>query len=190
MKPKLKKVMLLFSTVCILHALIIGCSSSLESIDTAEQDHAEDLLSEKSNNLSPENNDKDMKKTQENMTGKWQVFEPEVAAAFDADFMGKVWKITDDSFFIAEKKVRILDDGTLTSSSPSSNAYIPDSQLIHVVFDDNTYFYVRTIYNNGERYEDEEAGFQDLKPHMSVDMKGRFENDVFHASEIRLSKIS
>jgi len=91
----------------------------------------------------------------------------------------------EDSFFIAEKKVIILDDGSLSYSSPSSNADIPDSQLIHVVFDDDTCFYSKTTNENGEGNEAKEAEFQDLKEHMSVEMKGSFKNDEFHATEIR-----
>ena len=36
-----------------------------------------------------------------------------------------------------------------------------------------------------EGHGDEEAGFQDLKEHMFVEMKGSFKNDEFHAIEIR-----
>ena len=37
------------------------------------------------------------------------------------------------------------------------------SLLIHVVFDNNTHFYIRTIYNSVENYEDKDADFEDLK---------------------------
>ena len=40
---------------------------------------------------------------------------------------------------------------------------------------------------NGYNYEETDADFEDLKKHISVEMKGRFDNNVFHASEIRLS---
>ncbi len=185
MKTRSKKVTVLLSAVCILlNILIAGCGSGSEASGTQEAQTGE-ALPEEISDMPLKVNDEDMEEP-ENTAGKWQVFEPEVAAAVDADFMGKIWKIEDDSFFITEKKVKILDDGSLTSSSPSSNADIPDSQLIHVVFDDNTYFCVRTIYENGESHEEKDAGFQDLKEHMSVEMKGKFENDVFYATEIRL----
>jgi len=154
---KLKKAMILFGTVCMLNIMAAGCGSGSESIA----------------------------KTVGNQTGKWQVLEPDVADAVNADFLGKVWKMEEDSFFIAEKKVTILDDRSLSYSSPSSNAYLPDSQLIHVVFDDDTCFYIKTTNENGEGNEVKEAGFQDLKEHMSVEMKGSFINDEFHATEIR-----
>ena len=61
--------------------------------------------------------------------------------------------------------------------------------MIPVVFDVDTHFYMRTIYENGARYEDGEAGFSDLKTGISVDLKGRFENDIFYADEIRILKV-
>lgn len=165
---KLKKAMILFSTICILNTMVTGCGS--ESAAKTEENQVGEALSEEA---------------QEDTAGKWQVLEPDVAAAVDADFLGKVWRIEEDSFFIAEKKVKILDDGSLSYSSPSSNADIPDSQLIHVVFEEDTGFYIRTTDGSGENYEDKEAEFQNLKEHMSVEMKGSFKGDEFHATEIR-----
>lgn len=122
--------------------------------------------------------------------GKWQVLDSETAAAVDADFVGEVRHIAEGAFSITETKVQILDDGSVASSSPSSNADILDSEIIHVVVDDDTYFSIRTIDGSGERHEDAEAGFGDLEENMSVEMRGTFENDVFYASEVRLIKIS
>ncbi len=89
-----------------------------------------------------------------------------------------------------ETKAEILEDGSLSSTPPSSDADIPDSQLIQVMFDDTTYFYMRGICDDGENFEDVEAGFQDLKEKMSVDLKGSFKDGVFYATEIRMPKIS
>ena len=183
---KLKKAMIVFGIVCILSTMIAGCGSGSESAVKTEENQADEASPEESNDAPLEGVDGSAEEAQENAAGKWQVLEPDVAAAVDADFLGKVWKMEEDSFLIAEKQVALLEDGSITRSSPSSNADIPDSQLIRVVFDDNTYFYMRTIQGDGENYEDKEAGFQDLKEYMSVEMKGRFENDVFHADEIRM----
>ena len=91
----------------------------------------------------------------------------------------------EDSFFIVERKVKILDDGSIVYSSPSSDADIPDSLLIHVVFEEDTRFYLKDTDENEESHGNKEAGFQDLKEHMFVEMKGSFINDEFHATEIR-----
>ena len=179
---KLKKAMIVFGTVCILSTMITGCGSGSESAAKTEEIQISEVLSEDSNSASKEI-DEDTEEPQENTESRWQVLEPD--AAVDADFLGKVWKMEENSFFIAEKKVKILDDGSLSYSSPSSNADLPNTELIHVFFEEDTLFYMRTTDGSGENHEDKEAGFQDLKEHMSVEMKGSFKNDEFHATEIR-----
>ena len=181
---RLKKAMVVFGTVCILNTMVTGCGSGSESAAKTEENQISEVLSEESNDAAKEI-DGDTEEPQENTEGKWQVLEPDVAAAVDADFLGKVWKIEEDSFFIVERKVKILDDGSIIYSSPSSNADIPDSQLIHVVFEEDTCFYLKDTDENEEGHGNKEAGFQDLKEHMSVEMKGSFKNDEFHAAEIR-----
>ncbi|NBJ91943.1 hypothetical protein [Parablautia muri] len=180
---KLKKAMILLGTVCILHTMVTGCGSS--PVAKTEENQTYEALSEELNDAPPKGIDGNTDGLQENTAGKWQILEPDVAAVVDADFLGKIWKLEEDSFFIAEKKVKILDDGSLSYSSPSSNADLPDSQLIHVILEDDTRFYSKTTDGNGESYEDKEAEFQDLKVHMSVEMKGSFKNDEFYATEIR-----
>ena len=177
---KLKKIMILLGTACILNTIVTGCGSG--SAAKTEENQTGDALSEELKDASLKEIDEN---TEGNTAGKWQVLDPDVAAAVDADFLGKVWKIEEDSFFIAEKKVKVLDDGSLSYSSPSSNAVLPDSQLIHVILEDDTHFYLKTTDGNDESYEDKEAEFQDLKIHMSVEMKGSFKNDEFYATEIR-----
>ncbi len=180
---KLKKAMILLVTVCILNTMVTGCGSG--SVAKTEENQTDEALSEELNDAPPKEIDGNTDGLQENTAGKWKVLEPDVAAAVDADFLGKVWKIEEDSFFIVEKKVKILDDGSLSYSSPSSNADIPDSRLIHVILEDDTRFYLKTTDGNGESCEDKEAEFQDLKVQASVEMKGSFKNDEFYATEIR-----
>ena len=81
--------------------------------------------------------------------------------------------------------MKILDDGSIVYSSPSSDADIPDSKLIRVVFEEDTRFYLKDTDENEEGHGNKEAGFQDLKERMFVEMKGSFKNDEFHAAEIR-----
>ncbi len=182
---KLKKAMILFGAVCILNTMIVGCGSSSESAAETEETQAEEALPEELNDAPLKDIDGNTEALQENTAGKWQVLEPDVAAAVDADFLGKVRKMEEDSFFIVERKVKIPGDGSIVYSSPSSDADIPDSQLIHVVFEEDTRFYLKDTDENEEGHGNEEAGFQDLKEHMSVEMKGSFKNDEFHATEIR-----
>ena len=139
---KLKKLMILFGTVCMLNTMAVGCGSATESAVKTEEARSGEILPEEETDTPSKDNDKDTAESQENTSGKWQVLEPDIAAAVDADFLGKVWKMEED-----------------------------------------TSFYMRSV--DGENHEGKEAGFQDLKEYMSVEMKGSFVNDEFHATEIR-----
>ena len=185
---KMKKAAVIIGIGCMLNVLASGCSSGPVPAAKEQESAADEGLPEESDDTQQGESAGSMNEPKENHEGKWHVLEPEIAAAIDADFMGKVRKITEDSFFIAETKVKILDDGSLSTSSPSSSTDIPDSRLIQVVFDGNTQFYVGTSYGGEESYED--AKFQDLEEHMPVKMKGMFEDDVFYATEIRILNVS
>lgn len=215
-KSKMRKTMVMLSAVCMFSIGAAGCGSgdapasettvekmggilTEEAADTqAAGDTVENAEAMKEDGDTGEIGSKtgqdavDMEKPQEtagNSEGKWQVLDAETAAAIDADFEGVVWKIEENSFFIAEEVTEILEDGSIVSARPASGVEIPDSDLIPVVFDVDTHFYMRTIYENGARYEDGEAGFSDLKTGISVDLKGKFEDDIFYADEIRILKV-
>lgn len=189
MRKKLKKVTVLFCAVCMLNALLAGCGSQPASAPEAAPQQTDVAPPEEPNATQSAGDDENEEKPQETAAENRQVLDQETAA-FDADFLGEVWKISEDSFYIAETKAEILEDGSLSSTPPSSDADIPDSQLIQVMFDDTTYFYMRGICDDGENFEDVEAGFQDLKEKMSVDLKGSFKDGVFYATEIRMPRIS
>ena len=144
---KLKKRIILFGTVCILNTMAIGCGSATEATVKTEETQSDEILPEEETDALIKDDDKGTDESQENTAGKWQVLDPDTAAAVDAD--------------------------------------IPDSQLIHVMFEEDTDFYMRNIDGDEESHEYKEAGFQDLDEHMFVEMKGRFVNDEFHATEIR-----
>lgn len=202
MKKQLKKAVKSLGVVCISSLLVTGCSSTPAPGASANQ--VIDLTSSASDNTEPSKpetaqndagtNTSAAAPTQndtstDNTEGKWHVLPPEIASVVDADFEGTVWKIDGDSFYIAENTTEILD-GIPIASGPSSDAEIPDSELIPVVCDENTHYYIRTIHNNGESYEDTEATFQDIVKEVTVEMKGCFQNDIFHAAEIRIVKVS
>lgn len=120
----------------------------------------------------------------------WSTLDSETAEAIDADFRGKVWKLEDGELYIAKCKVKVQEDGSLNSSSPSSNAPLKDSDLIPVIYTEDTKFYVRTISGDGGESQDTEGSYEDLELYMTIDMKGEFGNDGFHPSEIRMMRFS
>ncbi len=212
MKNKLKKLILLLTVTSALCLTAMGCSSDPVSgqdpglVPTgAETDKPEDMANTETPEDIPdagtEENTKDPAAAAEPSDntsgqsqdqsdgGKWHVLDPELAKELDADFECMVWELKEDFFYAAEMHTEILEDGSLLTSSPSSESTLDDSELFQVVYDDNTHFYVRNIYDNGDRYEDTEAGPKDLEVYSDCDLKGYFEDDIFYASEIRISKV-
>lgn len=187
---KKKNIYTLISTLCILMLLTAGCSSPNTQTPTPKQEETPTEQTEP-NSASPTEEEQPPETTEASKSteGRWHVVSPEIAAILDADFEGIVWKIESDTFYIAECFTEILEDGSIAGGSPSPDADIPDSDLIQVLFDEDTHFYLRTIYGGGESHEDTEASFQDLEPYMQIDLKGSFTNDIFHATEIRLIKV-
>lgn len=200
MKTQMKNNMKLLGAACLSGILITGCGTapatgnepelSIPEVSTQVQPLETAPLQTESNTGSSENYAAPTDAASENSASKWQVLPPETAKAVDADFIGDVWKIEDNSFSIAEVHTEILEDGSLLAASPSTETEIPDSELVPVIFDSSTHFYLRTIYDGGERYEDTEASFKDLELQMTVELKGKFDKDGFHATEIRLSKVA
>lgn len=196
MKTKMK----LLGAACLSSILISGCSSAPAADDVAELTFSELStqtqtpetvpLQTENNTDSAESDAVPTDTSSANPASKWQVLSSEIAKVVDADFVGSVWKIEENSFSIAEEYIEIFEDGAISSSSPSIGVDIPDAELVPVFFDSNTHFYLRTIYDGGDRYEDTEATFHDLELYMTVELKGSFDNDGFHATEIRLSKVA
>lgn len=200
MKKKLQKALQLFTIGCLSGLLATGCSASPASGSTdkpvvdlpasAASGNSETSQTEQTqNNADTDNSDTTPDTVSDDTEGKWHVYPPDVAAAVDADFEGTVWKMDTNSFYIAPGAAEILENGEILAIGASTDAEIPDSDLVQVVFDENTHFYIRTIYDGGARYDDTDAAFKDIEKDQSVSLKGSFENDIFHAAEIRISKV-
>lgn len=200
MKKKLQKAIQLFTIGCLSGLLATGCSASPASGSTnkpvvdlpasaASGDTETAQTEQAQNSADTDNSDETPDTVSDDTEGKWHVYPPDVAAAVDADFEGTVWKMDTNSFYIAPGDAEILENGEILAIGASTDAEIPDSDLVQVVFDENTHFYIRTIYDGGARYDDTDAAFKDIEKDQSVSMKGSFENDIFHAAEIRISKV-
>lgn len=122
-------------------------------------------------------------------SGRWHVLDPETAGLIDADFEGTVQKIEQGTFYVSEDIAEVFDDGSMVSTGVSPDATVEDSDLLQVIYDDSTCFYIRTIYNGGTSYEDSEAESGDLEQYASVSLKGNIRDDIFYADEVRISKI-
>lgn len=213
-KRKLKKIIILSGTVFLLCTAMTACGSKPETNETAEngsdssgdakpadpvsenpEGNAQDSNADAENSQDTDtpaseptaNKDSNKNDNTDNGNSRWHVLDPETAKLVDADFEGNVEKIEENAFFISETETEILEDGTMMASS-AVGTEIDGSDLLKVIYDDNTRFYTRTIYNGGESYEDNEAGVDSLELKDSVALKGIIKDDIFYADEIRIAK--
>lgn len=76
--------------------MTVGCGFATEPNVKTEEARSGEILPEEETDTPLKDNDKDTAESQENTSGKWQVLEPDIAAAVDADFLEKVWKIEEN----------------------------------------------------------------------------------------------
>lgn len=207
MRKNMKTTMMVLGTVCMLCMTATACgskdgenntqeaeeSSAPTQADEETEDESTDPSSADSNegqdtsaNSAASETDNTEENT-ENNSGRWHVVDPEIAKQIDADFEGNVQKIEENAFFISETVTEIAEDGSMMASSAAEN--VPDSDLLKVVYDNNTRFYTRTIFNGGESYEDSEAKADALEIYDFVSLKGSIKDDVFYADEVRISRL-
>ena len=76
--------------------MTVGCGFATEPNVKTEEAQSGEILPEEETDTPLKDNGKDTAESQENTSGKWQVLEPDIAAAVDADFLEKVWKIEEN----------------------------------------------------------------------------------------------
>lgn len=76
--------------------MTVGCGFATEPNVKTEEARSGEILPEEETDTQLKDNGKDTAESQENTSGKWQVLEPDIAAAVDADFLEKVWKIEEN----------------------------------------------------------------------------------------------
>ena len=76
--------------------MTVGWGFATEPNVKTEEARSGEILPEEETDTPLKDNGKDTAESQENTSGKWQVLEPDIAAAVDADFLEKVWKIEEN----------------------------------------------------------------------------------------------
>lgn len=190
MKYKCKKMTVLSLLICLFTMAAAGCSSTSAAGDETNGPtklEAPEQITDEADETESDSNSDPADETES--SGKWHAYDADLAAAVDADFEGSVYEINTDSFSILPIETSIIEDGSLLTVETAPGAEISDEELVKVIFDNNTVFTMRDIYDGGARYEDSDASFQNIEKDISVSLKGNFQNDIFHANEIRIIKV-
>ena len=93
------------------------------------------------------------------------------------DLVGEIKEMGDGQFTVVESIAEEAEGGGQIMAAPAPDADDSDFEKVVVTYDENTDIYIRTIYDNGARYEDTDAGADDLKKGVSVNIWGVREGD-------------
>ncbi len=93
------------------------------------------------------------------------------------DLVGEIKEMEDGQFTVVKSITEEVEDGGQIMVAPAPDADDSDIEKVVVTYDENTDIYIRTIYDNGARYEDTDAGIDDLKKGVLVNIWGVREGD-------------
>lgn len=103
-----------------------------------------------------------------------------------AELYGDILEIGDGQFTISEITVEEYGEGEVMVMGAPGNDSV---NKITVTYDEDTVFTKKKIWDGGESYEEREGTSADLKEDFTVEMKGSYEGDIFHAAEIMVVEV-
>lgn len=104
----------------------------------------------------------------------------------EISLIGEIKEIESGQFRIAEALTG--DEGDILAV-PAAGVEVEEDDLKTIIYNEDTVFTFQTIWDGGAGHEEREGTADDLKEGLLVDMKGYYEDDVFHATEILISKV-
>lgn len=104
----------------------------------------------------------------------------------EISLIGEIKEIESGRFRIAEALTG--DEGDILAV-PAAGVEVEEDDLKTIIYNEDTVFTFQTIWDGGAGHEEREGTADDLKEGLLVDMKGYYEDDVFHATEILISKV-
>ncbi|MDE7273374.1 MAG: hypothetical protein K2N95_09995 [Lachnospiraceae bacterium] len=101
-------------------------------------------------------------------------------AGSEVSVSGDILKIGEMQFRMKADNKVVKEDGTIESKG--------SGQKVTVLYDEETTFYIRTIYGDGSSYEDTDATAEDMAEDMRVEITGYYEGKELHAVQVQLMK--
>lgn len=167
MKNRMKKRIIAAGILCMMSLAVYGCGKSSE--EAVEEQEEADLSGE----TSGQEEEKSEIKTSAQDSSQMEL-------------SGDIQDIGDMQFTVSEIITLEGEDGEQIAISVTDESKM---NLITVAYDEKTYFYKRTIRNGGADYEDSDASPADLKKGNTAEMKGNYEGEIFHASEVQIVEV-
>ncbi|MDE6389645.1 MAG: hypothetical protein K2L82_17860 [Lachnospiraceae bacterium] len=92
---------------------------------------------------------------------------------------GKISKLGEMQFNMKADNKVVKENGTIENKG--------NGHKLTVLYDEETTFYIRTIYDDGN-YEDNDATAGDMAKDMMVEITGYYEGKKFHAEQVQMMK--
>lgn len=108
------------------------------------------------------------------------------SASAEAELYGDILELGDGQFTISEITVEKHGEGEVMVMGAPGNDSV---HKITVTYDEDTVFIKQKIWDGGESHEEREGSPEDLKEDFTVEMKGNYEGDIFHAAEIKVVEV-
>lgn len=106
----------------------------------------------------------------------------------EGNLYGDIYEIGEKQFTVTEVFTDTLEDGgeVMVAKAPGAEE---ESTKITVVYDENTAFEKKKIWDGGASHEEKEGSAADLQKGFTAEMWGSYEGDVFHATAIRIVEV-
>ena len=187
MKRRLQKWIVLTGLVCMMGLGIYGCGTSKgteenqEPAEETEENQPEEEGKE-TEGSEPEAVPEDQAAGQSG-AGEWKESEE--------DLTGDILELGEMQFTVVKLVSEDMEDGSATLIAPAEGADGSDFDQVTVLYDENTRFRLRTIYDGGARYEDSEASPKDLKAEAMVLVWGTYEEngETIRAEQIQIETV-
>lgn len=108
-------------------------------------------------------------------------------ASAQEELYGDITELKGDGEFVVNKIYsEELEDGSgiMVVGNGEEN-----QELITVRYDDKTTFIYQTIWNGGADHEEKESSADELAKGLTAEMKGYYEGEEFHATQIQLVEV-
>lgn len=163
----------------VLSLALLGCGEKNESEQAPETQETEEGAESRPESDEPqEPEQKDVPENEDD------------SAERNEEPVGEITELGDGQFTIKKFILETGEDGTEMMAAPAEGAEDDGTfETLTVLYDENTHFYKRTIRNGGADYEDEESSAEKLEKGMQTDLKGNYEGEMFHASEVQIVEV-
>lgn len=106
----------------------------------------------------------------------------------ESDLYGDIYEVGEKQFTVTEVFTDTLEDGgeVMVAKAPGAEE---ESLKITVVYDENTAFEKKKIWDGGASHDEKEGSAADLQKGFTAEMWGSYEGDVFHATAIRIVEV-